>query len=212
MFKSKMCKADILDGVVETKRIVTFIFSSLFENWSVSPNFSLRKARTFWHSIQTYLGLGGLELNTPYPNEQILEFFCKQTISIFVEVNNCWPMQFYFSIFVRIVEKKTQVFYKILYRCLGRNFLLKTPASSKECVFLSGICDNVRIAFSNSFAQKIFPETNQVANFDQFFTINEWTIIFGLIRICFPCGSSIGSLTERFKSSGYHGWVYSKLV
>ena len=90
-------------------------------------------------------------------------------------------------------------------------FVKDTSELKGVCLFVWD-CDNVRIVFSNSFAKKIFPEINQVANFDQFSIINGWKIIFGLIRICFPCGGSIGSLTERFKSSGYHGWVYSKLV
>ena len=132
-----------------------------------------------------------------------------------MEARNCWPMQIYFSIFVSIVEKENQVFYKILY-LKRNNCLFKTFYSGwliiRECAFLSGICDNVRSVFWNSFARKGFPETNQVASVNQGFTTNGWTMLFGLYRISFPCGSSIGSLTERFKSSGYHGWALQTSV
>ena len=37
--------------------------------------------------------------------------------------------------------------------------------------------------------------------------MNGWAIYFGLSRFFFPWGSSTGSLTQRFKSSGYHAWV-----
>ena len=45
-FKSKICRADILDDVLKAKRMVTFSVSSLFDNWSLSRNFSLTKSRT----------------------------------------------------------------------------------------------------------------------------------------------------------------------
>ena len=52
--------------------MVTFSVSSLFDNWSLSPNLSLRKSGTCLTShTNIYLGLGGLELNTPDTNEQI---------------------------------------------------------------------------------------------------------------------------------------------
>ena len=133
-----------------------------------------------------------------------------------MEGRNCWPMQIYCSIFVAIVKKESQVFYNILYRCLKRiNFLFKTPTSPfssgwliiRECAFSSGICNNVRSVFSNSFTQEGFPEINQTASVNEFSTINGWTIFFGLFRISCPWGSSTGSLTQRFKSSGYYGWV-----
>ena len=113
-----------------------------------------------------------------------------------------------FSVFAAIVEKESQVFYNILYRCLKRiNFSFKTPASLfspgwliiRECAFSSGICDNVRSVFRNSFTQQGFPETNQAASANEFSLINGWTIFFGLIV---P-----GAATQRFKSYGYHGWV-----
>ena len=121
-----------------------------------------------------------------------------------------------FSVFAAIVEKESQVFYNILYRCLKRiNFSFKTTASPfslgwliiRECAFSSGICDNVRSVFWNSFTQEGFPETNQAASVNEFSSINGWTIFLGLFRISCPWGSSTGSLTQRFKSSGYHGWV-----
>ena len=95
------------------------------------------------------------------------------------------------------------------------NFSFETPASLfspgwliiRECAFSSGICDNVRSVFWNSFTQKGFPKTNQATSVNTFSTINRWTIVFGLIRISCPWGSSTVSLTQRFKSSGYHGWV-----
>ena len=77
----------------------------------------------------------------------------------------------------------------------------------RECVFSFASYDNVRSVFWNSFTWKGFPETNQAVSVDEFSTINEWTILFGLIRIYFSCGSSTGSLTQRFKSSGYHDCV-----
>ena len=55
--------------------------------------------------------------------------------------------------------------------------------------------------------QEGFPETNQAASVNEFSSINGWTIFLGLFRISCPWGSSTGSLTLRFKSSGYHGWV-----
>ena len=56
--------------------MVTFSVTSLFDNWSLSPSFSLRNSRTCLTSdTNIYLGLGGLKLNTPDTNEQILGCF-----------------------------------------------------------------------------------------------------------------------------------------
>ena len=116
-------------------------------------------------------------------------FSCMQTINIFMEGRNCWPMQIYCSIFVAIVEKESQVFYNILYRCLKWiNFSFKTSASRfspgwliiRERAFSSGICDNVRSVFWNSFTQEGFLETNQAASVNEFCTINGWTIFYSL--------------------------------
>ena len=90
--------------------------------------------------------------------------------------------------------------YNILYRCLKRiNFLFKTPASPfspgwpliGECVFSSRICDNVRSVFWNSFTWKGFPETNQDAIINELFTINEWTVFFGLITIFYLVAAAL---------------------
>ena len=109
-------------------------------------------------------------------------------------------MQIYCSIFVPIVGKESQVFYNILYRYLKRiNFLFKTLASPfspvwliiGECAFSTEIYDNVRSLFWNSFTQKCFPETNQAASVNEFSTINEQTIFFGLIRISCSWGRGL---------------------
>ena len=64
-----MWRVDMLDDVAKAKRMVTFSVSSLFDNWSLSSNFSLRKSRTCLPShTNIYLGLGGLNLNTPDTN------------------------------------------------------------------------------------------------------------------------------------------------
>ena len=168
--------------------MVTFSVSFLFDNWTLSPKFSLTKSRTFltFHT-DIYLGLSGFELNTPDTNhwKNLRVFSDRRTINIFMEDKNCWPMQIYNSIFVTKLEKESQVFYNTLYRCLKRiNFSFKTPASPfspgwlviKECVFSSGICDNVRSTFWNSFTQKGFPETKQAASVNKFSSIIRCTI------------------------------------
>ena len=143
--------------------------------------------------------------------KKILVCSYRQTINIFLEGRNCWPLQIYCSIFVTIIEKKSQIFYNILYRCLQKvNFSFKTPASPfssgrliiRECAFSSEICDNVRSVFWNPFTWKGFPETNQTTIVNEFSTIDGWTILLGLVRISFPYCSSTSSLTQRFKSSG----------
>ena len=127
-------------------------------------------------------------------------FSCRQTINIFMEGRNCSPMQIYCSIFVAIVEKESQVCYNILYRYLKRiNFSFKTPATPfspawliiRQCAFSSEIYDNVRSVFWNSFAQEGFPKTSQAASVNEFFTINEWTIFFGLFRISCPQAAAL---------------------
>ena len=109
-------------------------------------------------------------------------------------------MQIYCSIFVPIVGKESQVFYNILYRYLKRmKLLFKTLASPfspvwliiGECAFSTGIYDNVRSLFWNSFTQKGFPGTNQAASVNEFSTINEQTIFFGLIRISCSWGRGL---------------------
>ena len=59
-------------------------FGVLFDNSSLSPNFSLRKSRTCLKShTNIYLGLGGLKLNTPDTNEQIRGCFPTGKTSIY---------------------------------------------------------------------------------------------------------------------------------
>ena len=136
---------------------------------------------------------------------------CRQIVNIFMENRNCWPMEIYCSIFVATTEKESQVFYNILNSCLKRiKFLFKTPASPfspdwliiRQCAFSSGICDNVRSVFWNSFTQEGFPDTNQAASVNEFSTINGWTIFFGLNRISYSWGSSTGSLTQGLRVMG----------
>ena len=74
--------------------MVTFNVSSLFDNWLLSPNFSLRKSRTCSAShTNIHLGLGGFKLNTPHTNEQIQECFSAGKPSIYsskAEIDDLW--------------------------------------------------------------------------------------------------------------------------
>ena len=142
-------------------------------------------------------------------------FSYRQTIYIFLEDRNCWRMQFFCSIFVTIVEQKSRLFYNIVYRCLKRIiFSFNTPAISfssgwlitKECTFSSRICDN-EICFLKFLQTKYFL-WRKLSHKRQWLLHHQWMDNnFGLIRIPFPCSSSTGSSTRRFKSSGYHDWV-----
>ena len=113
-----------------------------------------------------------------------------------MEVRNGWPMQIYCSIVVKVVEKKGQVFYDFLHRCLKRiNFLFKTPVNPfspvwlviRECFLSSGFCNNSKFQWALHY---------------------QWMYkIFWHIGISFPLGSSTGFLPQSFKSSGYQGCV-----
>ena len=118
-----------------------------------------------------------------------------ETINIFMEGRNCWPMQISCSVFVTTIEKESQVFY---YRFLKRiNFLFKTLASPfspgwviiKECAFLPGTCNNIRSVFWNSFTWKGFSETKQATSVIEFI-INRWTILIRLIKIFSPVAAA----------------------
>ena len=117
-------------------------------------------------------------------------------------------MQIYCSRFITMVRKESQIFYNILYRCLkpANPFSLGSNIIG-ESAFSSRICNKARNVFSNSFTRRGFSETSQATNFNEFSTINGWTILFGLARISFPSRNLTGSLTQRLKSSGYHDWV-----
>ena len=70
--------------LLKLNKMVTFSVSSLFDNWPLSPNFYLKKSRTcLTFHTNIYLGLGGLKLNTPDTNEQILECFPTGKLSIY---------------------------------------------------------------------------------------------------------------------------------
>ena len=139
-------------------------------------------------------------------------FSYRQTINIFLEDRNCLRMQFFCSIFVTAVEKTSRLFYDIVYRCLKRIiFSFITPAISfssgwlitKECTFSSRICDN-EICFLKFLQTKDFL-WRKPSHTRQWLLHCQWMDnTFGLIRIPFPCSSSTGSSTRRFKSSGYH--------
>ena len=75
----------------------------------------------------------------------------------------------------------------------------------RECAFSFGIC-HVSSVFQNSVTGKSSPETIQAASVNEFSTINGQYFL-DLSEFSFPSGNSTGSLTERFKNSGYNGWV-----
>lgn len=113
--------------------------------------------------------------------------FSYRQAKIFMEDRNCWPVWIYCSTFVTIVKKESQIFYDTLYRCLKKtSFLLKKPTSLftlgwliiKASVFLSGIYDNGKWVFWNSFTRKGFLKTDQATSVKEFSTVNGWTIPF----------------------------------
>ena len=94
--------------------MVTFIISSLLDNWSLSLSFSLRKSRTCLVSrTNINLGLGGFKLNTPDTNEQILVCFPTGKPSLYswkAEIADLWK----FIVLYSLPQLKRKVKYSIV--------------------------------------------------------------------------------------------------